>query len=204
MFINLFRALRRRGVPVTFNEWLLLQRGLSENLADSSLVRFYYLARSILVKSEAHFDKYDQAFLECFRQIESTEELVRLVEAEMLRLPPLALTEEEKALIEKLELAEVEANFLEQLRARNLGPHEGGNRAIGVRGRSTQGAGGFNPAGVRLGQGSGRMGSAVKARLPELSRRRGARYPLIEDGLELSASDSPRGAPGSSESRPHD
>ena len=162
MFINLFRALRSRGVQITFNEWLLLQRALSENLADSSLVRFYYLARSILVKSEAHFDKYDQAFLECFRQIESTEELVRLVEAEMLRLPPLELTEEEKALIEKLELAEVEANFLEQLRARNPGPHEGGNRAIGVRGRSTQGAGGFNPAGVRLGQGSGRMGSAVK------------------------------------------
>ena len=77
MFINLFRALRRHGVPVTFNEWLVLQRALSENRADSSLVRFYYLARSILVKSEAHFDKYDQAFLECFRQIESTEELVR-------------------------------------------------------------------------------------------------------------------------------
>jgi uncharacterized protein with von Willebrand factor type A (vWA) domain len=162
MFINLFRALRKHGVAVTLNEWLLLQRALSENLADSSLVRFYYLARSILVKSEAHFDRYDRAFLECFRHIESTEELVKLVEAEMLRLSPLELTEEEKALIEKLELAQIEANFLEQLRARNFARHEGGNRAIGVRGKSTQGAGGFNPAAVRLGQGAGRMGSAVK------------------------------------------
>ena len=55
MFVNFFKALRRRGVPVTFNEWLLLQDALSQNLIDSSLTRFYYIARSILVKSEGHF-----------------------------------------------------------------------------------------------------------------------------------------------------
>jgi hypothetical protein len=95
MFTNLFQALLRRGVPVTLNEWLLLQDALARNLAGSSLERFYHLARAILVKSEAHFDRYDQAFLECFRHIESTDELVRMAEAEMLRLPPLEMTEEE-------------------------------------------------------------------------------------------------------------
>ena len=149
-------------MPVTFNEWLLLQDALSENLTDSSLTRFYHLARAILVKTEAHFDKYDQAFLECFRHIESTEDLIRMVEEEMLRLPPLELTEEEKKMVEKLTLEEVEANFLAQLRSRDFRPHVGGNRAIGVRGRSTQGANGFNPAGVRIGQKEGRMRSALK------------------------------------------
>ena len=100
MFINLFHSLRRRGVPVTFNEWLLLQKALSENLADSSLTRFYYLARAILVKTEAHFDKYDQAFLECFGHIESDEDLIRDIEERLLRMPPLELTEEEKRMVE--------------------------------------------------------------------------------------------------------
>lgn len=162
MFINLFNALRSRGVPVTFNEWLLLQNALSENLIDSSLTRFYHLGRAILIKSEAHYDKYDRAFLECFRHIESTEELVKEVEAELLKGPSLDLSDEEKQLLEKLRLDQVEANFLEQLRARNFRGHEGGSSAIGVRGRSTQGARGFNPAGVRLGQGASRMGSAVQ------------------------------------------
>ncbi len=162
MFINLFKALRKRGVPVTFNEWFLLQNALSENLMDSSLTRFYYLARSILVKTEAYFDKYDQAFLECFHHIESTDDLVRMIEKEMLRLPPLELTEEEKKMVEKLSLEKVRENFLNQLRDKNFHQHEGGNRAIGVRGRSTQGAYGYNPAGVRIGQNESRLHSAIQ------------------------------------------
>lgn len=162
MFIGLFRALRRRGVPVTFNEWLLLQNALSENLMDSSLPRFYYLARAILIKTEAHFDKYDQAFLECFSHIESAEELAKMVEEEMLRLPALELTEEEKQLVEKLSLEEVRRKFMEQLQGKDFEPHVGGNRAIGVRGRSTQGAWGYNKAGVRIGQHESRMRSAIQ------------------------------------------
>jgi uncharacterized protein len=172
MFINLFHALRRGGVPVTFDEWLLLQEALSENLTDSSLIRFYHLARAILVKSEAHFDKYDRAFLECFAHLESTEELAKIVEAEMLRLPPPELTEEEKDLAasrggpvglpELLEIERAEAGFMEQLRKRSFQHHEEGGRAIGMRGRSTQGARGFNAAGVGVGQDSGRLRSAVK------------------------------------------
>jgi len=162
MFVNLFSALRRRGVPVTLHEWLVLQDALDRNLAESSLERFYHLARGVLVKSEAHFDRFDLAFLDCFRHIESTEEMVREAEEGLLRLPPLELTDEEKRMVERLELDEVEANFLEQLRAKNFHEHEGGSRAIGVRGRSTQGANGYNPAGVRIGQGVGRHRSAVK------------------------------------------
>ncbi len=162
MFINLFLALRRHGVPVTLNEWLLLQSALSENLMESSLRRFYYLARAILVKSEAHFDKYDQAFLECFGHIESDDDLILSIEDKLLRLPPLELTEEEKRMVERLSLEEVRSNFMEQLRTQDGAPHIGGNRAIGVRGRSTHGAWGYNPAGIRIGQHQSRMNSAVQ------------------------------------------
>jgi uncharacterized protein len=162
MFINLFRSLRRLGVPVTFNEWLLLQNALAENLADSSLTRFYYLARAILVKTEAHFDKYDQAFLECFGHIESDEELLRAIEERLLQLPPLELTEEEKLMVEQLNLEELRSRFLDKLRTQDDEPHVGGNKAIGVQGRSPYGAWGYNPAGVRIGQGESRHHRAIQ------------------------------------------
>jgi uncharacterized protein with von Willebrand factor type A (vWA) domain len=162
MFINLFHALKRRGVPVTLNEWLLLQKALSANLADSSLTRFYYLARAIFVKTEAHFDKYDQAFLECFGHIESNEDLLRIIEERLLRMPPLELTEEEKQMVGKLNLEELRSRFLDQLKSQDDKPHVGGNKAIGVRGRSPYGAWGYNPAGVRVGQHESRMHSAIQ------------------------------------------
>jgi uncharacterized protein with von Willebrand factor type A (vWA) domain len=162
MFINLFKSLRRHGVPVTFNEWLLLQKALTENLADSSLTRFYYLARAIMVKTEAHFDKFDQAFLECFGHIESDEELLRTIEERLQQMPPLELTEEEKRMVEKLDLETLRSRFLDQLRNQDEEPHVGGNKAIGVKGRSPYGAWGYNPAGVRVGQHVSRHHSAIQ------------------------------------------
>jgi uncharacterized protein with von Willebrand factor type A (vWA) domain len=162
MFINLFHSLRRQCIPVTINEWLVLQKALSENLADGSLTRFYYLARSILVKTEAHFDKYDRAFLECFGHIETDDDLIRTIEERLLRVPPLDLTEEEKRMVERLNLEEVRERFLDRLRNQDEELHVGGNRAIGIRGRSPYGAWGYNPAGVRIGQHESRMRSAVQ------------------------------------------
>jgi uncharacterized protein len=162
MFINLFKSLRRHGVPVTFNEWMLLQKALSENLMDSSLTRFYHIARAILVKTEAHFDKFDQAFLECFGHIESSDDLIKRIEEKLQRMPSLELTDEEKALVEKMSLEEVRERFLERLRNQDDQPHVGGNKEIGTHGRSPYGAWGYNPAGVRIGQGESRMHSAVQ------------------------------------------
>jgi uncharacterized protein len=162
MFINLFQALRRRSIPVTFNEWLLLQKALSENLAENSLTRFYYLARAILIKTEAHFDKYDQAFLECFGHIETDDELIRTIEERLLRVPPLELTEEEKQMVERLNLEEARARFRDRLQNQDDELHIGGNKAIGVRGRSPYGAWGYNPAGIRIGQHESRMRSAIQ------------------------------------------
>ncbi len=162
MFVNFFHALKRRGVPVTLNEWLVLQNALSENLVDSSLTRFYYLARAILIKTEAHFDKYDQAFLECFGHIETDADLIRTIEEHLLKVPPLELTEKEKEMLEQLSLEEVRARFLEQLRNQDDELHVGGNKAIGIRGRSTHGAWGYNPAGIRIGQHESRMRSAIQ------------------------------------------
>ncbi len=147
---------------MTFNEWMLLQQALSENLMESSFTRFYYLARSILIKTEAHFDKYDQAFLECFGHIESDAELIRRIEENLQRIAPLELTEEEKRMLEELDLEELRERFRDRLRNQDDEPHVGGNKQVGVRGRSPFGAWGYNPAGVRIGQGVSRHRRAIQ------------------------------------------
>ena len=160
MFLNLFKALRRQGVSVTFNEWMTLQEALGDNLADSSLTRFYHLSRAILVKTEAHFDRFDRAFLDCFSHIESDEELIKKIEERLRKMPPLELTDEEKRLVG--EIADVRQGFIDRLRHQDDRPHVGGNQAIGTHGRSPYGAWGYNPAGVRVGQYESRLHRAVQ------------------------------------------
>ena len=162
MFLNLFHALRRQGVPVTFNEWLTLQQALDKNLASNSLTRFYAVARAVMVKTEAHFDRFDRAFLDCFAHIESDEELLKRIEERLQKMPPLELTEEEKRLVKELELEEIRAGFLDRLRNQDEQPHIGGNKAVGTHGRSPYGAWGYNPAGVRIGQGESLRRRAVQ------------------------------------------
>ena len=75
-FEGLFYGLRARGVPVAMEEWLGLQEALARGLADSSLSRFYLLARALLVKSERHYDDYDLAFTEYLTGLEQADDAI--------------------------------------------------------------------------------------------------------------------------------
>jgi uncharacterized protein len=66
MFTDFFYTLRKRKVPVSVTEWMTLMEALNGNCI-TNLDEFYYLARAILVKSEAHYDHYDVAFQEYFK-----------------------------------------------------------------------------------------------------------------------------------------
>lgn len=69
MFTSFFYLLRSAGIKVSMTEWLTFIEALNTGLNEAEFTRFYYLARSILVKSEADFDKFDQAFLIFFHSI---------------------------------------------------------------------------------------------------------------------------------------
>ena len=69
MFADFFYLLRQRGLDVSLNEWLTLLEGMERGLHRSSLTGFYQLCRAVLVKSEAEYDRFDQVFLEYFRDI---------------------------------------------------------------------------------------------------------------------------------------
>lgn len=162
MFFNFFFGLKSFGVPVSIHEWMTLHHALSLNLNNCSLSNFYHVARSILVKNEIYFDKYDLAFLEAFKDIETTDEMLEEILEGLKKVKELHLSEEEKRQIEKLDLDQILKNFEEQLKAGHYKDHVGGNKAIGTGGRSTQGAWGYNPAGIRIGQGQSRHRRAVQ------------------------------------------
>lgn len=162
MFINFFFNLKSRGVPVSIHEWLTLHEALMLNLNDSSLTSFYHMARSILVKNEIMYDRYDMAFLDTFEGINTTDEMLDEILAGLKKVKELHLSEEEKKQVEQLNLDEILKNFEEQMKQGHYKDHVGGNKAIGTGGRSTQGAWGYNPAGIRIGQGESRHKKAVQ------------------------------------------
>jgi uncharacterized protein with von Willebrand factor type A (vWA) domain len=162
VFEGFFYELKRKGVPVSLTEWMTLQQALAHGLMNSSLNTFYSLARAMLVKNEAHFDRYDRAFSEYFRGIETPDQVLEKILEGLERTQALDLDELARAQIPELSLDKVLENFWEQYREGHYRQHRGGDRAIGTGGRSTQGAFGYNPAGIRVGQSGGRHGSAIQ------------------------------------------
>ena len=162
MFLNFFDLLRKEGVPVSFNEWLMLAKLLHAGAIEPDLTSFYHISRAILVKDEAYYDRFDKAFAVAFKGAEPPQELIERIIAAMKKEYARAFTEEEMKMLQALPLEEIMKNFMEQLEKGRFKEHEGGNKAIGRRGKSTQGADGFNPAGVRIGQSDGRNRKAVQ------------------------------------------
>jgi uncharacterized protein len=164
MLVQFFFELRRAGVPVALNEFLVLLEALRARVAQLSAQDFYYLARACLVKDERHYDRFDRVFAEVFAGAEKLfAQLLAQVPAEWLEsLAARAFSEEEKRRVEALGGWD---KLLETLRARlreQQERHEGGNKWIGTGGTSPFGAHGYNPQGVRIGQGASGNRRAVK------------------------------------------
>ena len=164
MLVRFFNDLRAGGVPVTLPEFLSLLEALEARVATLSAEEFYYLARMATVKDERHFDRFDRIFAQHF---EGAEKLFEKLTAE---LPPEWLQQLTDRLLSEEERRRVESlggwdKLLETLRQRLLEQrerHEGGNKWIGTGGTSPFGNQGFNPEGVRMGQGASRHRRAVK------------------------------------------
>ena len=75
MFLEFFYLLRAKGLEVSINEWMILVEALDKGLAHSSLTGFYHLCRSILIKSESEYDKFDAVFAEYFKNVQTPEDL---------------------------------------------------------------------------------------------------------------------------------
>ena len=153
MFTAFFYLLRSRGLKVSMNEWMTLMEALDKGLHQSSFTGFYYLCRSVLVKSEADFDKFDGAFLEFFKGVEFEGELPKEL-MDWLTNPkekPGDQFDMERAMQnEWLSQAEIQKMFLERLEEQKE-EHNGGSYWVGTGGVSVFGNSGFSPRGIRVG-----------------------------------------------------
>jgi uncharacterized protein len=168
MFIQFFYSLKEAGIPVSPTSFLTFHKAMNSGLVNS-LDDFYITARSVLVKSERHFDLYDRIFAHAFEgaDLPDTEDLEYELLAtgmldEWLKNPKvlaasLGLDEKE---LQKMSPAELLEYFKQRLRDQK-GRHDGGSKWIGTGGTSPVGHSGFHPGGMRIG-GISRNKSAVK------------------------------------------
>jgi uncharacterized protein with von Willebrand factor type A (vWA) domain len=165
MLLPFFTALRDARVPVSMQEWLHLMEAMDKDVAGRRVDDFYHLSRSVLVKDEKHYDRFDQVFGKVFAGIETVgagdEPSLDVPEDWLKLLNEKFLTGEEKAEIEALGGFDKLMETLKQRLEEQKGRHEGGNKWIGTGGTSPFGHGGYNPEGVRVG-GPGKQGRAVK------------------------------------------
>ena len=98
MLIPFFYMLREGGMKTSITELLMLHEAMKSGLASQSVDDFYFLARSALVKDEAHLDRFDRIFGAYFKGIDdSLSDLLQEIPEEWLQLQEeLQLSEEEK------------------------------------------------------------------------------------------------------------
>jgi uncharacterized protein len=164
MLVKLFFLLKGAGIPVSITELLTLLEALKAGLGEISAERFYYLARTCLVKDERYYDRFDKVFAAHFKGAQDVfAQLERELPPDWLaKMAERNLSAEEKAQIEAMggweKLMETLKKRLEEQQER----HQGGSKWIGTAGTSPFGAYGYNPEGVRIGQDKSRNRSAVK------------------------------------------
>lgn len=163
MLLDFFYALREAGLPVSLKEHLTLLEALQHRLAFASVDAFYHLSRTVLVKDEKYYDRFDRVFAKYAHGIEtSLDDLQTAIPEDWLRKQvEKYLSEEEKHLLQAMgwdKLMDTLRQRLEEQKER----HQGGNKWIGTGGTSPFGAYGYNPEGIRIGQHESRHRRAVK------------------------------------------
>ena len=167
MLTQFFFAMRAAKLPVSIKEHLALLEAFEANVSGPgnpdacSLEDFYFLSRTILVKDEKHYDKFDRAFSAYFQGVDTIADFSKPIPAEWLRKEiEKLLSDADKKNAPKVDyddLLDTLKKRLEEQKER----HQGGSKWVGTGGTSPFGNSGHNSQGVRIG-GKGGNKSAVK------------------------------------------
>jgi uncharacterized protein with von Willebrand factor type A (vWA) domain len=167
MLTQFFFAMRAAKLPVSIKEHLALLEAFEANVIGPgnpdacSLEDFYFLSRTILVKDEKHYDKFDRAFSAYFQGVDTIADFSKPIPAEWLRKEiEKLLSDADKKNAPKVDyddLLDTLKKRLEEQKER----HQGGSKWVGTGGTSPFGNSGHNSQGVRIG-GKGGNKSAVK------------------------------------------
>lgn len=163
VFLEFFFALRKEGVKVSPGQWIALLDALEQGIHGHSKVRFFDVARSLLVSKERELAGFMRAFVRSFGDGHFLEH-EELHSALMQWLAEPKIPEIDPRLREQLasmDLDELRRQFEERLKEQKE-RHDGGSHWIGTGGISPFGHGGSHPSGLRIGgAGGGRQAMAV-------------------------------------------
>lgn len=168
MLVQFFFTLRKYRLPVSLRELLDLINALKKGVIFADVDAFYHLARTIMVKDETHFDRFDKAFSDYFSGIadldllESLKQQHNLPEDWLRKEFEKNLSDEEKAQLKAMGGLDELMKTLKERLGEQQKRHAGGNKWVGTGGTSPFGAYGYNPEGVRIGQDGNRNRQAVK------------------------------------------
>ena len=153
MLLSFFDTLRRYDVPITIGEFLDFLGVLKSPEVFANKENFYFLSRTILVKDEKNFDKFDRATKAFFDGLESFEGILSaLIPDEWVRDAfKKNISEEEIKNIKKFENLEELINQFKNRLNEQKKRHQGGNKWIGTGGTSPYGNNGIHPKGIRVG-----------------------------------------------------
>ena len=179
MLINLFNTVRAYGVPVSLKEFLDLLKALEKQLVFANWNDFYFLSRTILVKDEKYFDKFDRAFDVYFRGIENMDDVLKMIVPEdcIRKEFEKNLSAEDLKKIKDLGgLEQLMQEFKKRLEEQEK-EHHGGNKWIGTAGTSPFGNSGNHANGIRVG---GKSNKGMAAKVWEERN-----YENLDDSLQL-------------------
>ena len=167
MFLEFFFKLKNARIPVSLNEFFTFLESIKLDFIEYDVNKFYYLARTSLIKDERLIDRFDVIFGQYFKGIES----IKLDDIlDHLNVPKEWVQKMLDKHFSKQEMEDIKAlggfdelmKTLEQRLKEQEKRHQGGNKWIGTAGKSPFGAYGYNPEGIRIGQKEGKNKKAVK------------------------------------------
>jgi len=156
MFVEYFYYLKDR-LPISITEYMTLIEALDKGLIHN-MVEFYYISRSLLCKNEHHYDIYDIAFANFFKDasLKFPDEIKQQIwdwldkEIDLKELPDGF----QEFLNQHFDMEELQKHFEELLKKQDE-EHNFGDQWIGTQGFSQFGHSGQNPMGMRVGGSSG-------------------------------------------------
>lgn len=162
MFTDFLYILRGYGMKTSLNEWTSLMDALALNLNEGGLTEFYHMARAILVKKESDYDRFDQAFLEYFKNVTHYDGLPEELKNWLAKT--MTLIEPDRAEADRLwagKSIEEIRRLMEERLAEQKEQHDGGSKWVGTGGITAFGHSGYAPQGIRV-HGKGTSHSALK------------------------------------------
>jgi len=185
MFLDFFTRLRAAGIPVSIGELLDLHAALDAGIVVADAEAFYLLARTLLVKDERFFDRFDQVFAGEMARFERSSG-GKAIPADWLRLElQRLLSAEDRQRLQALGGLDELLKTLQQRLAEQRERHAGGNKWVGTGGTSPFGSAGYNPFGVRIGEAGTRQGRAAKVWEQRDYRNLDDHAPLDRRNLQL-------------------